>query len=178
MNNKLRIESVMIPPIRSHKTRRRLHRTFFRWLHDNQSRFLTPPFRIIKRTDRFLEFTIPGLNPALSFGLSTWELGVHVQWQNTWWDALVFFESLPEAVPNGYICHLCELDGLTIYASREDLWVAHDFEPFLEWVNTELTPTRWLVLNGEADASTSARLANEPDPESAFNLPVWPFKDN
>ena len=159
------------------EARRRFHRCFLRWLYANQARFITPPFQIIKRTDRFLTFTIPGLNPALSFCLSTWELGAHVEWQSIWWDALVFFESSPEATLNGYICHLCEVEGRTTYPSREALWIAHDFEPFLEWVNTELTPTRWLVLNGEADAGTWARLANEPDPESAFNLPVWPFKD-
>ena len=108
----------MISPHRPHKARRRLHRAFFQWIHDNQSRFLTAPFQTIKRTDRFLAFTIPGLNPALSFGLSTWELGVHVDWQNTWWDALVFFESCPEAVADGYICDLCESDGRITYPRR------------------------------------------------------------
>lgn len=163
----------MISPSHPHRFRRRLHRTFLRWLHDNQSLFITPPFRIIKRTDRFLAFTIPGLNPALSFGLSTWELGVHVEWQNTWWDALVFFESWPEAVSEGYICTFCESDGRITYPSREALWINHDFEPFLEWVNTELTRTRWLALYGKPDHSTWAELVSEPNPEALVTVPIW-----
>ena len=163
----------MISPSHPRKARRRLHRTFFRWLHDNQSRFVTPQFRIIKRTDRFLAFTIPGLNPALSFGLSTWELGVHVEWQNTWWDALVFFESWPEAVSEGYICTLCEPNERTTYPSREALWINDDFEPFLAWVNAELTPTRQLALYGKPNHSTWAELVTEPCPDALITMPVW-----
>lgn len=167
----------MISPRRLHKARRRLHRAFFHWLHDNQSRFITQLFRIIKRTDRFLEFTIPGLNPALSFGLSTWELEVHVHWQNTYWDSLDFFETFPEAVSDGYICRLCKSEGRTTYPSREALWIADVFEPFLEWVNTELIKMHWLVLYGVANESTRARLMiNEPDPKADFNVPVWLHK--
>ena len=75
-----------------HIARRRFHRAFFQWLHENKSQFLTAPFRLVKRTDRCLEFRIPGFNPIFSFTLTTWELGVHVEWQGVWWDALVFFE--------------------------------------------------------------------------------------
>ena len=154
------------------KARRRFHRAFIQWLHDNQSRFLTAPFQIIKRTDNFLVLTIPGLNPALSFGLSTWELGIHVEWQNTRWDSLVFFESLPEAVSDGYICRLYYADERITYPHREALWIDQDFEPFLEWVNTELTPTRWLALS-EANSSTWAELVSQPNPEAKTTVPVW-----
>ena len=163
----------MTPPRRLYKARLRFHRVFFRWIHENQSRFLTAPFHITKRTDGYLAFTIPGLNPVLSFGLSTWELGVHVMWQGTRWDTLVFFESLPKAVSDGYICNLCDSDERTIYPSRETLWINHDFEPFLEWVNTELTPTRWLALHGEVNSCTWAKLINEPDPEALVTAPIW-----
>lgn len=127
--------------------RRRFHRAFFRWLHENQLRFLTAPLRLVKRTDRCMEFSISGLNPVLSFTLTTWELGVHVEWQGVWWDALVFFECCPEAVAcGGYICHLCDSEDRKTYSSREALWIEHDFELFLEWVNTNLAPAQWLAL--------------------------------
>ncbi len=114
---------------------------------------MTAPPRLVKRTDRCLEFTIPGLNPVLSFTLTTWELGVHVEWQGVWWDALVFFECCPEAVADGYICHICDSEDRKTYSSREALWIEHDFELFLEWVNT--------------------KLVNEPNPEAMITVPVW-----
>ena len=149
------------------------HRAFFQWLHENQSRFLTAPLRLVKRTDRCMEFTIPGLNPGLSFTLTTWVLGVHVEWQGVWWDALVFFECCPEAVADGYICHLCDSEDRKIYSSREALWIEHDFELFLEWVNTKLAPSHWLNLHGELNACTWAELANDSNPKAIANERVW-----
>jgi len=84
----------------------------------------------------------------------------------------VFFESLPEAVSDGYICRLCASDERITYPSREALWIDQDFEPFLEWVNTELTPTRWLALY-EANSSTWAELVSQPNPEAMTTVPVW-----
>jgi hypothetical protein len=153
--------------------RRRFHRTFFSWLQDNQSRFVTPPFHLINRTDCFMTFNIEDLNPAISFGLSRWELGVHVHWQGVYWDSLIYFESLPKAVAGAYKCNFCELESHKTYHSREELWIDHDFEPFLDWVNTELTQKHWLALSGTADNSTWANLVKEPDPTSSFNVPVW-----
>lgn len=62
----------MTSPRRPRIARRRFHHAFFQWLHENQSQFLTAPLQLVKRTDRCLEFTIPGLNPVLSFTLTTW----------------------------------------------------------------------------------------------------------
>jgi len=168
----------MTSPRHFPKVRSRIHRTFFQWLHDNQSRFLTAPPCLGKRTDRCLGFTIPGLNSVLSFSLTKYELGVHVEWQGEWWDALIFFESCPEAVANGYVCHLCESDSQKtslskIYPSREALWIAHEFEPFLEWVNTKLVPAHWLALYGEANSGTWVKLVSEPNSEAMITVPVW-----
>lgn len=155
------------------KVRRRFHRAFFQWLHKNQYRFLTPPFRLIERTDRYISFTIEGLNPALSFGLSTWELGVHVDWQGSYWDSLIFFETWPISVSGNYLCALCKPEYIETFASREALWFDHTFEPFLEWVNAELTQKHWLTLDCSPKSSTWAHLESEPNPQSALNVPVW-----
>jgi hypothetical protein len=165
--------TILNSPRRHPKARRCFHRAFFQWLNANQSRFLTPPFQRIKRTDRLFTFTMPGLNPLLSFGLSTWEIGVHVEYQGVWWDTLIYFESNPKAVADGYLCTLCDAEFQKIYPSREALWIEHDFEPFLDWVNKELTSTRWLALDGALNEATWAKLVDQPDPESAINFPVW-----
>ena len=155
------------------KARRRFHRAFFSWLHNRNSRLQTPVFRLIKCTDRFIEFTIDGLNPALSFGLSTYDLGVHVEWQGESWDWLIFFESCPMRVSEGFVCCLCEDYPLTIYPSREALWIDHVFEPFLKWVNEDLTTQHWLSLDGASGYITSANVGIKPDPDAVINMPVW-----
>lgn len=155
------------------KARRRFHRAFFNWVYANCSRFMTPSFRFTVCTDRFITFTIDGLNPALSFGLLTYDLGVHVDWQGENWDSLIFFESCPLRVSEGYNYCLCEDTPLTIYPSREALWVDHVFEPFLKWVNEELTQQNWLSIDGASGYITSAHLGIKPDPDAVINMPVW-----
>jgi hypothetical protein len=179
-NNNLQIITwnfTMISVRRLHKVRRRFHRAFFRWLHANQSRFLTPQFRVISRTDRFITFTILGLDPILTFGLSTWELGIHVEWKDAYWDSLAYFECWPNVVSEGYICDLCEVEKPKYYISREALWIDHVFEPFLEWVNTELTSFRYLALFGEPGESTCAELVSKTnldlDLEGGIIRPIW-----
>jgi hypothetical protein len=160
---------------RHYKVRRCLHRVFLNWLQENQSKFLTPKFYIVNRTDRVLIFSLPNLNPTLSFRLTTWELGVDVDWKGDCWDVLIYFESIPIKVATGYRCKLCQGDDLPIYPSRKALWVRHDFEPFLQWVNTELFTAKWLAISGIQDQCTWARLVNEiteKDDETIY-LPVW-----
>lgn len=85
----------------------------------------------------------------------------------------MFFECCPEAVADGYICNLCDSEDRKIYSSREALWIEHDFEHFLEWVNANLAPAHWLALHGEPNFSTWAELVNEPHPEAMVTVPVW-----
>jgi len=160
------------------KARRRYHRAFFQWLHENQSRFLTAPFRIINRTDRIVTFTIPGLNPALSFklsfGSSCCSLFPHVEWQGEWRDTPICFESELAGTPGRYYCGHCHEEGRKTYLSKEAFWIGHDFEPFLEWINTYLTQASWLVI----DNCDNARMLSEPSPKAEFNMPLWIHKSD
>lgn len=159
---------------RHYKVRRRLHRSFLNWLQDNQTRFLTPPFQILKRNDRILQFTLKHLNPALSFRLTTWELGVDVDWMGDNWDVLIYFESIPTKVAMGYQCRLCLGEDVTVYPSREALWIAHDFECFLHWVNHTLLPAKWLAISGQQNEMTWAKLVEDPNQvNDTIYLPVW-----
>lgn len=85
----------------------------------------------------------------------------------------MFFECYPKAVADGDICNLCDSEDRKIYSSREALWIEHDFEHFLEWVNANLAPAHWLALHGEPNFSTWAELVNEPHPEAMVTVPVW-----
>jgi hypothetical protein len=42
------------------------------------------------------------------------------------------------AKKNGYVCDECPEDDRPVFPSREALWRAEVFEPFLAWVNREL----------------------------------------
>lgn len=155
------------------KVRRKLHRAFFAWLVTKPACSSLSAILIKERQDDFVSFTLQGLNPALSFGLSKWELGVHVQWQGIHWDSLIFFESIPQAKSGSYVCALCEAEYQKHYPNKTALWVDHDFEPFLEWINNQLISTRWLALYGIAEGSTWASLVDQPDCDAQTNLPIW-----
>ena len=154
------------------KMRRRIQKTFADWQTKQAEQFLVP-LHYLKRTDRCLDFSFDGLNPALSIFL-TWEIGVCVDWQGECWDCLIFFESSPEHKADGYHCSLCIEEYAQItYPSRENLWQEHMFEPFLQWINETLVPARWLGLYSSNKGSTWVKLLSEPDPDAFQLLPVW-----
>ena len=153
--------------------RKRIHRSFSDWHSKHGEQFLVP-LHYLKRTDRSMEISFRGLNPALSIFL-TWEIGVCVDWEGECLDCLVFFEAYPEHNANGYHCGLCidEYAKIT-YSSREELWQKHLFQPFLEWFNEYLVPARYLGLYRTDDKGcTWVKLLKEPDPEAFQLLPVW-----
>jgi hypothetical protein len=48
------------------------------------------------------------------------------------------------------------------------LWTDHLFEALLKWVNEDLAPANWLILDGEVDGFTCASLAPlRPDAPAA-----------
>lgn len=156
---------------RPRKARRRIQRAFLTWLHENRARFLTAPPRVVKRTDQSVDLSLPGLNPVMGISLGR-PLVVTVEWQGWFWDLLGDFDVSLHRVPGGYQNWWGPPESERIYPSREALWIACQFEPFLEWVNTVLFPARWLALYGEGH-STSAWLVAEPDPRAGVTVPVW-----
>lgn len=151
------------------KMRRCIQKIFVDWQAKQSEQFLVP-LHYLKRTDRCLEISFRGLNPALSIFL-TWEIGVCVDWECECLDCLVYFEAYPQHDTNGYHCGLCidEYAQIT-YPSREDLWQEHLFQPFLAWFK----PARYLGLYRTDDKGcTWVKLLNEPDSEAFQLLPVW-----
>ena len=83
------------------KARSRLERAFIAWYREHENDFQRP-LLLVRRTDDDLLFTMPGLNPALSILLHSWEFGVYAEWQGQDWDLLMSYSASPEHTDNGY----------------------------------------------------------------------------
>jgi hypothetical protein len=127
------------------RARRRIHRAFLEWMQENRHRFLVPVV-IRHRTDRAIELSFAGYNLCLSACLSDWSIDVPVNWQGQCWDLLCSFESAASPVEGGYHCLLCSPEERQLFGSRDELWIAEVFDPFLEWINETLAQSSWIAL--------------------------------
>jgi hypothetical protein len=163
------------------KARRRLHRAFLDWLAVNGER-LAIPLRIIERRDREIRLGFERATPALEVSVTTWEINILVIWQGEWWDMLISFEALLKQVPGGYRCRLCLPEAQRVWPSREALWLDHLFDPFLDWVNTELVHAQRLGLyETEGGGVRWARLLGDDLPEDGepdIEIPLWVSSKN
>ena len=154
-----------------HLPRPCIQRTFVRWLDKNRTRFEVP-VHIRKITADSVNLTFQGYPDCLSVSLSAYELNVHVNWQGRWWDMLISLDAWAFHTLGGYKCKCCWIDygeSATNFPSRESLWLDHLFDPFLQWVNEELTPARWLQISGTKDVgATWAKLIRD---ENALDKP-------
>lgn len=151
------------------KARRKIHRAFYQWYCGIQKEL---PLECVKHRDQFLVMQMPGLNPAISFVLTTWEINVAVEWQNQCWDLLISFEVWLKHTAQGYYCSLCDEYAGAFYPSRVELWRDHLFKPFLDWVNTELRSHQSLFIYGNEHASWASltKINHEND---EIVLPLW-----
>jgi hypothetical protein len=151
--------------------RRKIQRAFLAWLNCHQGGFKYP-LQFVSREDGYLIMGMPNLNPALHVFLNQGGMGMSLYWQGCCWDFLVCFDAAPIPTADGYYCAFCIPEYRTYYASREALWQAELFEPFLDWLNNKLFPATWLGLN-RTKGATWAELLRKPDPEAHVLLPVW-----
>jgi hypothetical protein len=153
--------------------RRRLHREFLKWLKLNRARFAIR-IALGKRTDEVLEFSFVGINPAIMGYLSTWDVNVKVNFEDEDfedfrnWDTIFWVDQVAEPVPGGYICTQCKPEYKKVFPDRVALWTDHLFEALLKWVNEDLAPAHWLILEGQVQCYTSARITPlRPDAPAA-----------
>lgn len=133
----------------NHLPRQRIQRAFVSWFNENQSSFGVP-IRISKISGKGIELRFQNYPDCLSVWLTSNELGVHVEWQENYWDCLIDLDASPFHTSKGYQCKRCVREGgkpVMVFPSREALWKDHLFEPFLKWVNEVLAPARWLQLS-------------------------------
>lgn len=149
-------------PRRPH-ARRRFHEVFFQWYAAHEEKFAIK-LELLKRTDRGLDIGFCKIDRIVTAVFTDSEIAINVDWQDTFWDVIQWFEAPPKKVPGGYVCDLCPQDDRPVFSSREDLWNDHIFEPFLAWVNDDLATAEAISLSGTPDRITSARLAKSRYP--------------
>ncbi len=131
---------------------------------------------LIKRTDEVLEFGFVGINPAITGYLSTKDINVDVtfddkDFDDDTWDTLLWLFHGAKPVPGGYICSECKPEYKKVFPGLVALWTDHLFEALLTWINEELAPARWLILEGRIRRYTSARISPlRPDGPTAPDL--------
>jgi hypothetical protein len=82
------------------------------------------------------------------------------------WDGL-FWQWVDVAKDDrGYFCSDCPPENQTHFSSRSGLWRHDMFEPFLHWVNHELSTAKNLLLfQTGSGGATWAKLDSAPFPE-------------
>jgi hypothetical protein len=81
------------------KARRSVQRAFDSWYRANEQRILIK-LELIRRVDSCLYFAFQGVDRAIDATLS-YDLSVHVTWENTWWDELLSLDTYPKRVAGG-----------------------------------------------------------------------------
>jgi hypothetical protein len=142
---------------RTPHARRPFHKAFFRWYAMNEEGFAIK-LELLKRTDTCLDIGFCKIDRVVTAGLTDDEINVYINWQGTFWDMFDGFETYPRRVPNGYVCDQCPENDRPVFPSREALWRAEVFEPFLVWVNDRLANAEAIALSGTPDRITWARL--------------------
>jgi hypothetical protein len=137
------------------------HQAFRDWLKVNHSRFPIG-IQLIDKPGEWLDFSFLGIHPSLSGSLTERGLCVIATYQGTCWDMLFDFDAYPKKVTGGYVCTECLPEYKKLFVDRPALWADHLFERLLTWVNDDLVPARWLVLEGEPETYSCARLAEVP----------------
>ena len=137
------------------KARPKIQRAFDRWYRASEARFAIK-LEFIRRTDSCLTFGFQGVRRIIDVSLS-YDLSVHVTWEDTSWDMLLSLDAYPKRVPDGYVCTECDPATRQTFPNREALWECDLFEPFLVWVNEKLAPADALHLYG-AGGMTAAKL--------------------
>src|SRR6266516_2150651 len=110
-----------------------LHRLFRRWLRENRHRFSHPPY-IVRVCHSHLELAFSGVSQRVWATLKrNSELSVGISYKGEFWDFIGDFDGYAEQRSSGgWFCRLCvEQENQEQFPSRDALFIAHGFEPFL-----------------------------------------------
>ena len=147
----------------SRKCPKKMH-LFLNWLKANRNRFRHEP-RIVRQRRNFIELCFTGISNAIHVGFNPNSgMIVSVHFQGECVDLLGDFDVAVRKSREGYFCALCYEEKRDYYPTRDELWIQHGFETFLEWSNSDLAESKWLEI--EMGCGTSARLHKEKPPVS------------
>lgn len=109
-----------------------------------------------------VRFRFEGLAPAVwVYFANHGEIDVGISWGGTCWDLLYSDGAIIKATASGLYNALCYPEHQQIYPSRRALLRAETFEPFVQWCNTRLFPSRNFYLYRYGH-STAAFLESDP----------------
>jgi hypothetical protein len=147
---------------------------FDEWFSKHNSS-LAIPMTIVARAPGSIRLTFNGRVDAIEVIVLADEIVVTVQHEGHCWDILASFEVAPTGVADGVVCGLCDPSNRAVYPTRRALFVEHVFQPFAEWVERKLAPTRALGFGGSiGDGSTWAVLLSDKDCRGySVVLPLW-----
>ena len=145
-----------------------IHKTYNQWIELNHSRFKYAPY-IIKSKSKYFILGFTGLTKCLTCSVQKCgQFGLFIyDEKGTYWDIVWDFDIYERHTDDGkYYCELCI--EKTYYLTKTDFWIAHSFEPLLDWINS-LTPDTYVCLYGNPKRGFwGARLLTDPKLYSGY----------
>jgi len=161
-----------------------VRKIFDHWVRNNRYRFQHTPHVIKSRKNGFV-FQFTGVAPQLQGHINKWgNFEIMVYFQGKFWDIVTEFDVFPcRTIQGQYYCSACKdayEKGIAkevplLCTSRQELWVQHSFEPFLQWANENLQSSHRLCLGEAKGESTWASIKTLKDAETggwSFILPI------
>lgn len=133
---------------------------FIQWWDNEHDRLRQ---RIVIKSQSWLDFGFDVGGSALRAHLSEHNLNVAVDDGDVWWDLLLDLDVHPQRSRGGWTCGDCAPEARRVFATHEDLWRDHLFEPLLAWINEELAPAHTLALFGSEEGGSRARLVGSAE---------------
>ena len=147
---------------------KRFIKAFKSWLSENSMRFALEPIprKVIMKKACSLNIVFAGIAPEITtsaYGHGFGNICVSVTYKNDCWDFILDIDIAPKCNSAGdHYCNMCEPGKRRFYRSRQELLADHSFERFLEWVNENFIPSRWICLFG-TEGITLAKIVDEKD---------------
>ena len=156
-----------------------IQKDFGRWLSRNRSRFRFQPVIVKKRKDSIIGLRFMGISQKIGCVITRHCADIYVSHQGECWDILIDLGAVERKSSAGYYCELCELDKREFFATREELWESHCFEPLLEWVNKNLGESRWVCLFATKGATwAEIKEKNDIKVDSKYLVHVFPVVED
>lgn len=135
---------------------------FESWLKTNSGRFIHTPY-LISRRRGILSYGLHGITPEITFSVYEGNISIWVYYHNHPFDMLRDIDINEQFEKGkGYYCGFCTITKY--FDSPEEMYISHNFEELLDYVNTVLANASLIGLYHFDGGSTEARIIkNEKD---------------
>jgi hypothetical protein len=151
--------------------KKHLLKAFISWFSENRECSIVQ-YKLRKETDasKFCSLKVEFSGVASEITTIIYgrcHISVPVYYHGVFWDLLADFDVIPKRAPScRYYCTLCRPEARKHYLSRKELFIAHSFEPFLQWINKNFISSQWICLFGSSEFGiTWAKIVAEEDIE-------------